>query len=139
MKKMIIAMFGILAIVSVAQVSDAQLINQARRAKRLGSTTNANPPADKASSANAQAEKPLPFWVETPPKVTMKDEEKYDLNKDGILQTSEAKILLREALAVIRDKGGITVNSGILKKYDKNRDNIVNKYESADIEADLQY
>ncbi len=139
MRKTVFILVGILVFVSFAEVSNAGLINYDRKSKRAGKAV-ATPAAPAAGASKAQEDEPVvPFWLQTPPKVTTKDEEKYDLNKDKILQTAEVKIFLRDTVAAVDAKGGATVNSGVLKQYDKNRDNIINKYESGDIKKDLQY
>lgn len=111
----------------VINTIQAQLVNHDRRVKRQAAKSD-EPPAV-----------PLPFWKQTLPAVTGKREVYYDINRDGILQTSETKIYLRDIVPVIKEKGGVQVfDSGILKAYDKNKDGVVNKYELQAIEKDLK-
>lgn len=78
-------------------------------------------------------EKDLPKWMKVEPKVSSKVERAYDVNRDGKLQTAEVKIFLREVLADIDEKGGYTVDSDILKEYDKNRDGVISRYEADEL------
>ena len=93
----------------------------------------------KAQKAAQQAkeQKPAedlrPKWMIAEPVVKTEMERRYDINRDGKLQLAEVKIYLRDTLDVINEKGGITINSEILKEYDKNKDGVISKYESTKI------
>ncbi len=90
--------------------------------------------------ADSKEAVPVPFWVETLPKVEGKIEKYYDINRDKILQTSETKIFLRDVSAEILDKNSFNVSDSLLlKAYDKNKDGIINKFELEEITKDLSY
>lgn len=108
----------------------------------------ANPAADqgkpaqekKAKDAKSAPEKPLAFWAKELPKVSGKIEQYYDINRDGIMQTYETKIFLRDVQKEINDKKSYNVSdSAILKAYDKNKDGIISALELEDIKKDLVY
>ncbi len=84
-------------------------------------------------AAQKKAEEDKPKWVVTQPPVKTDIERRYDINRDGKLQLAEVKIYLRDTLDVIDEKGGITINSDILKEYDKNKDGVISRYESTKI------
>ena len=46
------------------------------------------------------------------------------------------KKFLRDVLAVTQSKGGYTVNSDLLKKYDVNGDGVITRYELAGLQTD---
>ena len=73
----------------------------------------------------------VPDWVDNLPRAKTEQEKRYDINKDGILQIAETKIFLRDVLNVVDQKGGYTLDSDILKEYDKNRDSIPDGWVSA--------
>ena len=87
----------------------------------------------KAAAPTAPTQDTRPGWMKTEPKVTSKVEQPYDSNNDGKLQTAEVKIFLRDVLDQINEKGGYTINSDILKEYDKNKDGVISRYEAQDI------
>ena len=141
MKKTIVFLTGVLLVTLVAEVSHAQLINYKRRENREnkgGAAAAGGGYGAKKTAEPAAAEPAVPSWMQSAPKVTVKEEEKYDVNRDGILQTSEAKILLRDVIDMVDAKGGAVVASPIAKLYDKNRDGVINRYEVADIKTDVQ-
>lgn len=78
----------------------------------------------------------LPGWMKETPKVTNVVERRYDSNRDLKLQTFEVKILLRDVLDVVEDKGGYTVNSDILKEYDVNKDGLITRTEAVKLKKD---
>ena len=138
MKKTIVFLTGVLLVTLVAEVSHAQLINYKRRENKGGADAAGGGYGAKKTAEPAAAEPAVPSWMQSAPKVTVKEEEKYDVNRDGILQTSEAKILLRDVIDMVDAKGGAVVASPIAKLYDKNRDGVINRYEVADIKTDVQ-
>ena len=89
--------------------------------------------AQQAKEQKPPEEDTRPKWMITEPVVKTETEKKYDINRDGKLQLAEVKIYLRDTLDVINEKGGITINSEILKEYDKNKDGVISKYESIKI------
>lgn len=95
--------------------------------------------ADPKAAKDVKAVKPQAFWAVTPPVVTGKIEIKYDINEDGVLQTSEVKILLRRIISQLM-KENINFNiedSKFLRAYDKNKDGIISKLELEEIKKDL--
>lgn len=136
--------FMLSAIVIMTMISidlaHAGLINYDRRGTRGGAAAPATggyrrpAPAAAAPAAPALA---VPAWVKQSPRVTTADERRYDINRDGLLQTAEVKIYLRDVIDGVVQKGGFTVNSDILKEYDKNKDGVINSYELADIRKDV--
>ena len=95
--------------------------------------------ADPKAAKDVKPAKPQAFWAVTPPVVTGKIEIKYDINEDGVLQTSEVKIFLRRIISQLM-KENINFNiedSKLLKAYDKNKDGIISKLESEEIKKDL--
>lgn len=117
----------ILSCVVVVRISLAGLIDYDRlnkiRAEQAGSKTGKLDIDDKD----------IPTWFKVEPKVTIKDEQIYDVNRDGRLQTAEVKIMFRDLLDVVAEKGGAMYTSPIVKEYDKNKDGLINKYEAEDI------
>ena len=132
MKKVILFLAVLLMTAWVITPSHAQLINHKRRAEQAAGGAATKPGAKDAAVPAA------PSWMQNAPRVTSKDEEKYDINRDGILQSAEVKILLRDIIQTVDAKGGMTITSGVAKLYDKNSDGLINRYEVADIKTDVQ-
>ena len=80
----------------------------------------------------------VPEWMIEEPKVTNKIEDAYDVNRDGKLQSAEVKILLRDVLDQVKEKGGFTLNMGVLKEYDKNKDGFISRLEAEEIIKDVR-
>lgn len=80
-----------------------------------------------------EAEKPLPSWLKSEPKVTTDAEKTYDINRDGKMQSSEVKIFLRDVVDEAQEKGGYRFDSPVLKEYDKNGDSVISRYEAEEI------
>ena len=80
----------------------------------------------------------IPLWMQTPPQVKTAIERVYDVNRDGKLQPAEVKIYLRSVIETVDAKGGLTVNSDILKEYDKNKDGLISRIEVLDLKRDAQ-
>ena len=122
-------------------ISDAMagLINYNRAQKRK-TGGGAAAPARPAAAAPAPAPKPAqdtrPMWMRQVQNASTATEKKYDVNRDGLLQTAEVKIYLRDVAQVVEAKGGYTVDSEVLRDYDKNRDGVITRYELADIRTD---
>lgn len=110
--------------------ANAGLINYDRR----------NKPGVAPSRGGAPARVPapvvVPAWMKTPPGVKNAAEKVYDVNRDGKLQPAEVKIYLRSVIETIESKGGFTINSDILREYDKNRDGVISRYELPDLKRD---
>ena len=109
-------------------LAEAGLINYERRSRMLKGGGGAAPAAGQ--------EENLPQWMKTMPPVNNRTERRYDVNRDGYLQTAEVKIFLRDVVDQVEQRGGVEVISDILKEYDKNRDGIINRYEVTDIKKD---
>ncbi len=107
----------VVVVFASANVCLAQLVNYERRAKRQ---------QIKAFAATGS----VPAWVMNAPKVSSPDEKRYDVNNDGKLQTFEIKTFLRDTLDIVDQKGGVTINSDILKEYDKNHDGFISREEA---------
>ena len=95
----------------------------------------ARPPAPAAPAAPAVDTRPM--WMRQAQSAATATEKRYDLNRDGVLQTAEAKIFLRDVIQVVDSKGGYTVDSDLLREYDKNRDGLISRTEIIDVKADV--
>ena len=131
-KRVLAVAIGILGLFAVLKVSSAGLIDYSARERRTGGAGPVSRPRPAPPVADTR-----PSWMKTEPKVTKKSEEAYDINRDGKLQTAEVKIFLRDTLAEIDKKGGVLVNSDILKEYDKSGDGIVSRYEAEALRKDV--
>lgn len=109
----------------IVYASSAQLINYDRLRRRL-----------KLKGEPAPAESDLPRWKLKLPLVTTRLERRYDINRDGKLQTAEVKIYLRDTIETIEEKGGILINSDILLEYDKNNDGVISLKEIEKLRKD---
>ena len=135
----------------------AQMINWKRRAESSGKVPA--PTEKKAKPTRRQKPKAPPEkaaknkkWTESSPKktertiveeeyapkVTKKVEELYDLNGDGRLQKKEINEFFQEVYDAIRKKGHFIVISDLLKKYDKDRDGFIDKYEAKYLKKDIR-
>ena len=134
--KKIIGLFSVLLIFTcvAAHVSYAQLVNYDRLRRRIKLKGGA--PLGEVKTDEEQEDAVIPKWVETWPWVTTRLERKYDINRDGKLQTAEVKIYLRDTVATIEKKGGIIINSDILLEYDINEDGVVSLKEIARLKKD---
>ena len=115
-RTILITVMFLLATFVMADVGFAGLINY----KRKNAATTAAGKKDAPSVAK---------WMTTLPMVQSTIEQKYDVNRDGKLQTAEVKTFLRDVEVIVAAKGGYTVDSDVLKEYDKNRDGVINRYE----------
>lgn len=129
MKKTILFIGIVVAVImTFSYFSFAGLINYERRNRAA---------VRKAAQENQESEDALlPLWMKGEPKVTGTRDKRYDINRDGILQTAETKILLRDVVDEVKDKGGITVDCDVLKEYDKNKDGVITKFEAETISKD---
>jgi len=117
----------------VVESAFAQLIRYDRR-KLPGGRVAA--PAARPSTAKAAVTGPA--WMQTPPRVVTSEERKFDLNRDGYLQPSEAKSLLSSLVSQISSSGRVAVTSDFVKPYDRNGDGFISRYEVGSIQTDIQ-
>lgn len=135
MKKLILLFLIIEGVVftvtyhSLAQVNNAGLPNQ-----------NPTPPAAAKGDKNKsdQIIEKLPAWMIELPLAKSKTEKKYDVNRDGRLQKYETKIYLRDVLDTVDEKGGYTLDSDVLKEYDKNKDGFISRLEAIEIKNQVR-
>lgn len=132
MKRFILSL-SVCAACLLMSIFDAQagLINYGRR-----NNPGAPAPARGGAQAKAVAPAAVPAWMKTPPGVKNAAEKVYDVNRDGKLQPAEVKIYLRSVIETIESKGGFTINSDVLREYDKNRDGVISRYELPDLKRD---
>lgn len=132
MKKNLMFLAVLAVVIFLSTESFAQMINYDRLKKRAGGAT---PPSQAGTSQATQTkaieQAPLPKWLATPPVVNNKFEAEYDVNRDKKLQSSEVKMMLRDILDELKDKGDlIPINTDILKEYDKNKDGALSDNEA---------
>ncbi|MFA5088226.1 MAG: hypothetical protein WC552_04250 [Candidatus Omnitrophota bacterium] len=123
---------GVLMIVFVMQGTClAGLINYQRRLKKAQAAAG--------GAKGSASEERIAKWMVELPRVSSavnRDLRKYDVNRDGVLQTAEIKIYLRDVIDGVVSKGGYTVDSEVLREYDKNKDGVINSYEVAEVRKD---
>lgn len=136
-KKMLLLPLSAVLALALTSVSFAGLINYDRVQRRKTGAAPARPttPSSPARPA-APAVDTRPMWMRQAQPATTATERKYDTNRDGILQTAEVKIFLRDVIQVVDSKGGYTVDSNLLREYDKNRDGLISRTEIIDVKAD---
>ena len=115
-------LFGLL----IASSSYAQLINYGRRNRFVG---------NRNASEN---EEDLPAWALELPKVKTREERRYDINRDGKLQSAEVKVFLRDVIERVEKRSYVNVTSDILRGYDMNKDGVINTYELDKIKEHVQ-
>lgn len=96
-------------ILSAGRIVHAGLINYERRNRLL----RGEPTAE------------LPGWMKKIPLVKNRYERRYDVNRDGKLQTAEVKVLLRDVVRLVEKKGGALIRSDILLEYDESNSGII--------------
>ena len=101
-----------------SQVCFAQLINYNRRNK-TGAAKPAPATAPAAPAVSTAPSMPAAVQEEAMPSV-------------------DTNAVLKEAVAAVNKNGSIKVTSDALKKYDKNKDGMINKAEAKAIEADIR-
>ena len=106
-------------------LSYAGLINYERRLKNL---------KKKAGTTDTILAK----WMKKLPRVDRRIR-RYDVNRDGVLQTAEVKIFLRDVVEDIDLRGGFFVNTDILLEYDKNKDKVIDRDEVGLIKKHLKF
>ena len=125
MKKAVYSgLIAVLCSVTCAQMAAAQLIDYNRRNK-----TQQAAPAAKAPTVRMQPETTAAATT----KVLTRQERRYDLNGDGVLQSDEVIMLLKDVVDGVEKDGRYVVNSDVLKQYDSNDDGYISKYEAAAI------
>ena len=124
---------SVVLVLTLVSISFAGLINYDRLKRRSGGA--AARPATPAKPAAAAVDTRA-MWMRQAQPATTPTEKKYDTNRDGILQTAEVKIFLRDIIQIVDAKGGYTVDSNLLKEYDKNRDGLISRTEIIDVKAD---
>ncbi len=110
------------------QVVSAQLINYGRR----NQIVDGNPEPAKVNDET------IPKWAKELPKVVNSSERRYDINRDGLLQSAEVKVMLRDVMEAVETKGSVAVYSDILKDYDKNKDRYITPAELDKIREDTR-
>ena len=63
-------------------------------------------------------------------KVNTKAEERYDTDKDGFINRSEARELLRDRLRIINTHGRAVANTDLEREFDSNNDGIIDRDEA---------
>ena len=123
-----------LFILMVANACHAGMINYKRRDKTLDA------PKARTTGTVKSPKKPVALAPEMKksPKATNWTERKYDKNRDGSLQSSEVKALLRDVANQVSKKGSYKINTNILKQYDRNKDGKISGPEARKITADLR-
>ena len=136
MKKIVLSL-ALCAAITFISVYHAQagLINYGRRNKAATPATGGYKAQPAKAAVPAQV---APLWMRTAPQVKTDNERTYDVNRDGKLQPAEVKIYLRGIIEIVEKKGGFTVNSDILKEYDKNKDGLISRIEVQDLKRDTE-
>ena len=106
-----------------AQIVAAQLIDYSRRNKTQAAPA-ARPAAVMPATTTAST---------STAKALTRQERRYDLNGDGVLQSDEMTMFLKDVVDGVEKDGRYVVNSDILKQYDSNDDGYISKYEAAAI------
>jgi hypothetical protein len=117
------------SLIFLATISRAGLINYQRRNNVLSLT----------AKTKAEREAIWAAWMRELPKVQNSAERRYDVNRDGVLQTAEVKIFLRDVIAEVEDKGGLLITSDILDEYDKDGDSIIERQELELIRSHVKF
>jgi hypothetical protein len=139
MKKLILSLAVYAAcLLTFVYQAQAGLINYERRNKSTPAAARKTGAYPSRPTAAAPVEVPMAAWLKTPPGVKNAAEKAYDVNRDGKLQSAEVKIYLRDVIKVIESKGGFTINSDVLKEYDKNRDGVISRFELPDLKRDTE-
>ena len=118
--------------------AQAGLINYERRNKSKPAAARTTGAYPSRPAVTTPVEPTMAAWLKTPPGVKNAAEKAYDVNRDGKLQSAEIKIYLRDVIKVIESKGGFTINSDVLKEYDKNRDGVISRFELPDLKRDTE-
>jgi len=117
MKRTWIVLVCLLSLIVLFEPVSAQLINYGRRNRFIRMTG-----AD-------QTEESLPSWAKELPEPKNAEERRYDINRDGKLQSAEVKVYLRDVLERVERRGYVSVTTDVLREYDKNKDGMINMSE----------
>ncbi len=129
MKRMgIFLVFSFLGVAVWAGESSAQLINYGRRNVYVKGNT----------PGSTEVVENVPEWARVLPEVKNREDEKYDTNRDGWLQSAEVKVMLRDVLVNVDKKGLVKIESDVLKEYDVNKDGYIKPNEIARIRQDVK-
>jgi len=129
MKKVIrIGLWIVVLMLAGTQIASAQLINYGRRNQFINGT----------SESPKEDDMTVPDWAKTLPKVSNSSERRYDINRDGMLQSAEVKVMLRDTIEAVESRGSVAVYSDILKGYDINKDRYITSGELDKMRQDAQ-
>ena len=133
MKRIYLISFFLLLCCTVVNISLAGLIDY-NRLNQIGARKTVS-----GSYGENVDEADLPSWFKVEPKVTIDEERVYDANRDGKLQKAEVKIMLRDFVDTVHEKGGaMYYRSQILKEYDINKDGVISKFEAEAIDKQVR-
>jgi len=122
----------------------AGMIDYNRRAKRAAASEVISQPATTQSiqktqekttsrynrySKKTEKKSDINQLLASKPEVSNRIERLYDVNRDGLLQEDEVLEYLKGVVTTIDRRGRFTVGSNILKKFDRNNDGSISKYE----------
>jgi hypothetical protein len=131
----------ILLILLVAvPIAEAQLINYQRRNEQLQDARQSRQSTTTTTQSSEKSVKPakqLPMWMRVIPPAKTKEEVRYDVNRDGQLQSAEVKILLRDTVNMVESKGAVKIESEVLKEYDEDKDGLIERREVDRIKSDV--
>jgi hypothetical protein len=122
------------------QTAEAQLINYKRRGQQpqnVQEDQKRKPSVSPSANKSAASEKQLPAWMKILPPAKSKEEVRYDVNRDGQLQSAEVKILLRDIVDMVEKKGGVKIESEVLKEYDQDKNGLIDRKEIEHIRNDV--
>ena len=137
---MIVAVLSVLIFV-VTPDGYAQLIDWSRRQGTPPAAPASAPVRQRAVSTPSQptvAPTRQPGWLQTAPSVSSRTDRRYDVNRDGKLQSAEIKVFLRDVIDQISRRGSYKVDSQLLEEYDKNNDGIIDRSEVRDLVGDVK-
>ncbi|MFH1360055.1 MAG: hypothetical protein ABIJ41_03345 [Candidatus Omnitrophota bacterium] len=131
-KKIIVIAIWVIFSLAITPWCDAQMVNY----KRLKNTNNQTERVVRETKPKVSVPQPVasestPKWMTTESSVKNRNEKAYDVNRDGRLQSWEAKVLLKDVVAQVDKKGSYVIDSDILKEYDKNRDGTISRSEAS--------
>lgn len=119
-----VALTFVFSSIFLSSIAEAGLINYNRR---NGDVTNAG--AAPARTRSTSYGRRGPAWEARAPKADNRTEQRYDINKDGTLQPAEVRMFLREVVDFVESRGGMRINSEILREYDSNGDGVISQSE----------
>lgn len=129
-------MAGIL--ISLIPTVQAQMVDyNRRRFRQQANTQNAQTAVTTATTQEQASEQVTGSWKTNPVKVQSYSEQRFDYDNDGYLDRTEAIAFLQDVVKQVKAKGLMALNSDILKEYDKNGDNLIDRTELKDISRDI--